>query len=150
MRQIQPGPAGIRGEAGALPPVQPSPWNAAACLSSEDGVGWGSRVWSSTDQFPSPAGNLGSITTESPPRLEVVMEEEPTLNAAYCVLKFRSAPPSARFPTNLDFFVFLNKGPERLRGFPKVTQPIKGRTGFPNTDSTRGSTLFRHCPAPFR
>lgn len=67
LRQIQPGPAGIRGEAGALPPVQPSPWNAVACLSSEDGVGWGSRIRSSMDQFPSPAGNLGSITMESAP-----------------------------------------------------------------------------------
>ena len=75
LRQIQLGPAGIRGEVGALPPVQPNPWNAVACLSSEDRVGWGSRVRSSTDQFPSRAGNLGSITTESPPTSFRVCDE---------------------------------------------------------------------------
>ena len=67
LSQIQPGPAGIRGGAGALLLVQPSPCNAVACLSSEGGVGRGSPAWSFTDQFPCLAGNIGSITTESPP-----------------------------------------------------------------------------------
>lgn len=77
------------------------------------------------------------------------MEEEPALNAAYVLRS--GAPPSPRFPTNLDF-LFFKQGfrEERLRGFPKVTQPIKGRTGIPNTDShSRGSMLFSTARLPF-
>lgn len=59
LRQIQPGPAGIRGETGALRFRPAQPLNAVACLSSEDGVGWGSRIRSSVDQFPFPGRKLG-------------------------------------------------------------------------------------------